>query len=477
MKQALALIALSCALAGCVPNTQPKGQMLEASQLGLNGEAGPTAPAAWWRDWADPQFDALVARALAGNPRLAEALARVSAAQASAAAARGDALPRVTIDGNEQFQRFSERFIYPPPYGGGHYWLGSVQSNLSWDVDFWGRQKALIEQARAGEAAAELDAAAARLALTGALAEAYIGLDRAYALLDIADRTVTQRGRLLELAQRRVIAGIDSRVEEKQAEGQLALARVSRQQAINERDNAVHAIAALTGQGAEAYAGIVRPTLDPRAVLPLPESLPADLLARRPDILAARVRVDATYSGQKAAKAAFYPNVNLAAFAGFQAIGLSHLLGGAAGVYGAGPAVHLPLFDARLKPNYEGAVAETDIAIAAYNGAVVAAVQQVADRLSGIDSLRIELVDQAKARDAAEQAYALAERRYGGGLSTYLAVLTTESQLLEARRQLAVLNAQQAIERVKLLVAVGGDFSPQQTETQAAGLDKPAARE
>ncbi len=477
MRRIVTVAALAAALAACVPNTQNTQRMAEAPDMGLRG---PSAPAAtqWWRAWADPQFDALVDRALSGNPRLAEAIARVTAAQASAAAARGDALPRVTIDGNEQFQRFSERFIYPPPYGGGHYWLGSVQSNLSWDVDFWGRQRALIEQAAAAAEAAELDVAAARLALTGALAETYVGLDRAWALLDIADRTVEQRGRLFELARKRVAAGLDSRIEEKQAEGQLAQARVARQQAINERDTAVHALAALTGQGADAYDGIVRPSIDPKAVLPLPEALPADLLSRRPDILAARLRVDAALSGRTAAKAAFYPNVNLAAFAGFQAIGLSHLLSGAAGVYGAGPAVHLPLFDARLKPNYEGAVAEIDIAIAGYNGAVVSAVQQAADRLSGIGSLTLELGDQAKALDAAEQAFALAERRYAAGLSTYLAVLTAETQLLEARRGLAILNAQQAAERVKLLIAVGGDFSPPgNSDMKAAGVASPAAKE
>ena len=476
-KRLILVPALVLALSACAPTLQPQGQMLQADGVGLTGETVPVATD-WWRGWADPQFSALVEKALSGNPRLAEAMARVSAAQASASAARGDALPRVTLDGNDQFQRFSNRFIYPPPYGGGHYWMGSVQGNLSWDLDFWGRQKALIEQASAGAAAVELDAAAARLALTGALAEAYIGLDRAYALLDIADRTVAQRTRLADLAHRRVVAGLDSRIEEKQAEGQLAQARVSRQQAINERDTLVHAIAALTGQGAEAYAGIARPVLNAQAVLPLPEALPADLLSRRPDILAARLRVDATLSGQKAARAAFYPNVNIAAFAGFQAIGLSHLISGGAGVYGAGPAIHLPLFDARLKPNYEGATAEIDIAIAGYNGAVVSAVQQVADRLSGINSLKLETVDQDQALDAAEQAFALAERRYAGGLSTYVAVLTAEAQLLDARRQQAVLRAEQAMERVKLLVAVGGDFTPPQNmETKAAGLNQPAAKE
>jgi NodT family efflux transporter outer membrane factor (OMF) lipoprotein len=315
--------------------------------------------------------------------------------------------------------------------------------------------------------------------VTATLAEAYVGLHHAYTMIDIADRTVAQRERLFTLAGKRVRAGLDSRIEEKQAEGLLAQARVVRQQAVNDRDMAVHALAALTGQGAGAYEQVARPTLETAAMLPLPEALPADLLARRPDVLAARLRVDAATAGQSAARAAFYPNVNLAAFAGWQAIGLGHLLDPSARAYGAGPAVHLPLFDARLKPNYQAATAEIDIAIAAYNGTVVAAVQQVADRLSGISSLRLEMADQAKARLAAEQAFALAERRYGGGLSTYLAVLSAETQLLDARRAEAALDAQYAIERIKLLVAMGGDFVAQASpeDISAAARGRLAAKE
>ncbi|MBI1181053.1 MAG: efflux transporter outer membrane subunit [Alphaproteobacteria bacterium] len=475
------LIAASAALlvlCGCVgAGSEPTGKMLDSADLGL-GDTAATVQPSWWTALGDPQFDALVTRALADNPRLEEAMARVRAAQAAADAARGDSLPKVTIDGEEQWQRFSERFIYPPPYGGGHYWLGSVQGNLSWDLDFWGRQKALIGEARAGAEAARLDVEAARLAITAALAEAYVSLDRAYALLDVADRTVDQRTRLVDLVGRRVKAGLDSRVEQRQAEGLLAEGRVARLQAIAERDMAVHAIAALTGQGAAAYDTIKRPTLDAGAVLPLPDALPADLLARRPDVLAARARVEARLSGRKAAVAAFYPNVNLLGFAGFQAIGLSHLLSSGAGIYGAGPAIHLPLFDARLKPNLRAATADVDAAVAGYNGVVLGAVQQVADRLSAIQSLEHQIKEQTRARDAAEEAYGLSDRRYSKGLSNYVAVLSVEEQLLGARRQLAVLKAQYAIERIKLLLAVGGGFQPEpQPTTTVAAPAGPALKE
>jgi NodT family efflux transporter outer membrane factor (OMF) lipoprotein len=480
MRSLLATVMLATlALGGCaISDVDQRNATVDPSRLGLSGPELPPAADGWWHALGDPQLDALIARALEHNPRLEEALARVRAAQASAAAAEGDRLPRVTLDGDEQFQRFSNRFIYPPPYGGGHYWLGSVQSNLSWDLDFWGRQQSLIDQARSGARAASLDADAARLALTGALVEAYIALDRSYALLEVAERTAGQRSRLVDLVGRRVDAGLDSRIEAKQAEGRLAEARVARLQAEAQRDMAVHAIAALTGQGADAYRSISRPELDPAAVLPLPSDLPANLLGRRPDILAARLRVEAALSGREAARAAFYPNINLTAFAGFQAIGLSHLLSSGSGVYGAGPAIHLPLFDGRLKPNYEAATAEADIAVSAYNGTVLAAVQQTADRLTAIRSIKAQIADQTKALSSAEEAYGLAERRYGKGISNYVAVISAEEQLLDARREIAVLNAQYAVERVRLVLAVGGDFQPDpDTLSSAAAPARPAVKE
>src|SRR3546814_8361382 len=104
-----------------------------------------------------------------------------------------------------------------------------------------------------------------------------------------------------------------------------------------------------------AYAGIGRPQLTLDTVLPLPQDLPIDLLAHRPDVLAARARVDAATAGRAAAKAAFYPDLSLKAFAGYQSIDLDTLFDGGSGIWGFGPSVHLPLFDAqRLKAGYHG---------------------------------------------------------------------------------------------------------------------------
>jgi NodT family efflux transporter outer membrane factor (OMF) lipoprotein len=240
------------------------------------------------------------------------------------------------------------------------------------------------------------------------------------------------------------------------------LARVARlaDEAAIERD--LHLLAALSGRGADEYREVERPRLQPDTVLSLPSALPMDLLGRRPDVLAARLRISSAQAGLAAARADFYPNINLLAFAGTVAAGgFDNLFHGQAAAYGVGPALHLPLFDAgRLRANYRANAAEIDIAVTAYNQAVLKAVQETADQLSDIASLNTSLTEQQQALDDAEAAFRLATERYNAGLTTYLTVLSAETQVLDARRQRVDLESARASARVALLIDVGGDFRP-----------------
>jgi NodT family efflux transporter outer membrane factor (OMF) lipoprotein len=340
--------------------------------------------------------------------------------------------------------------------------LGSEGLNLSWDIDFWGRQASLLKQARSQTTAAALDVAGARLALSGAVAQAYIDLYRDSALAEVAQRTEAQRHTILEITRKRVQSGLDTNVELREASGAVPEAHVELLKAQAAAALDTHALAALSGQGAEAYARVGRPTLDPAAILPLPAALPADLLGRRPDVLAARDRIEGARAGQAAAKAAFYPDINLTAFAGTSAVGLGKLFVGNSAVYGVGPAIHLPLFDAgRLKAEYRGAAAEIDDAVSAYNESVLQAVRETSDQLSLVEALNAQIAQQQQSLDDAEAAYQLAEERYRAGVSTYLTLLITETAVLSARREHVTLISDQAIARVNLLLAVGGDFDPQ----------------
>jgi NodT family efflux transporter outer membrane factor (OMF) lipoprotein len=458
-----AALAGTLALSACLlpPKEPPRPAELSSAQLGLAGAEIPAAQDAWWQAYGDPQLDALVANMLKENPILADAMTRIRSAQAQAAATGAALLPQASVDGAATREHFPEHSLYPYPLAGGEYWQSALNAELAWDLDLFGRHAALLEQAKSEARAAALDAAAAHLVLSGALSQAYVDLYRGYALADIAERSEQQRLRILELTRKRVAAGLDTQQELHESEVTVPQARLARLQAEAGVDAAIHKLAALSNRGADFYAGIHRPRIDIETALPLPDRLPANLLAHRPDVIGAQWRVNAALAGRQAAHQAFYPNVNLSAFAGLQAIGLANLVETSSRTYGAGPALYLPLFDGgKLNAGYQAASAKVDSAIAAYNQTVLYAVQQVADQLSKVESYRRQLMEARAAAEAAEQGYQIAERRYAAGLSTQLSVLNAETQVLNSQRAVVDALAGQSIARVSLLLALGGSFSP-----------------
>ena len=476
-------LGLVLAITGCVspPKDEPRLTLVDENTLGLQQNPLPKVAEGWWRVFGDSQLNELIDDALLNNPSLNEALVRVRGAQAQVVAASAPLRPGVSLDGDEARQRLSENYIYPPAAagfgvaGGDAAWMGQLGANLSWDLDFWGRHADTLKQARALTHAAQLDVYSARLALSGAMAQSYVELHHAYAMADITSQQEHQLGALLRLTQNRVKAGLDTQVELRLAEAALPQAHNARLQADIQRELAVHNLAALAGRGADMYARLERPHLSPDANLLLPHVLGIDLLSRRPDILAAKARVEAAIADRAAAKAAFYPDINLKAFVGYQAIGLDNLLKSGSVVYGAGPALHLPLFDSkRLKAGYLSSTAELDGAIAHYNDTVLKAVRDAADQLSRLDSLAKQIAQTQAQLTATEAAYKLAQHRYQAGLSSQLVVLHAETQLLNARRESVGLSTQLLISRVTLLLTLGGSFDPTlslvtRQETQPAG--------
>jgi NodT family efflux transporter outer membrane factor (OMF) lipoprotein len=463
MRRAIVLtLAGALLLGGCVstPSTTPSEVALKGETLGLGALPAPVVADTWWTALGDPQLDGLVDQALKGNPSLAAALARVRAAQSELSAARAATYPQVTYDAQETRQRFSKNYIIPPPYGGTWQWFGTQGANLSWSLDFFGKLDSQVARARASAHAADLDATAARLMLAGAVTQAYVGLWRAHVLVDVADDAVKQREGILSLTHGRVTAGLDTTASEKQASALLALSRENLTRAQAARELAVHQIAALIGRGADAY-NIQRPQLNANA-LALPDTLPADLLARRADIAAAQARIEAAFQGREIARKAYYPDINLIALAGTAAIGFNNLFSLSSSQYGAGAAIHLPIFDAgKLDADLAGATANLDAAVADYNEAVVTAVKETADALTDIRSLESQAGDQKRALADAQDSFALARERYRSGLSPQQTALDTEGLLLQARQQDAALAADTVSARVTLLMAIGGGFKPE----------------
>ncbi len=457
----VAALTIAGLLAGCaVPASKPMVAAVSDGALGLSGEVTPVIAADWWHGFGDPQLDRLVGDAVANSPSLDAALARIAQAQAVLATRNADTGPDVTLDAQEQYARLSGRYTIPPPFAGSTRFVGSVAANLNWNLDLFGRQKAAIAGARASVQAAALDLSAARLSLSGAVVQTYIDLARAEAQAAIAERTIATRTNSLRLVNVRVRNQLNSKLDAQSATTLVAQARQALLRAQAAQVLARNALAALAGRGADypATIGTTRLRLD--AALPLPQRLPADLLARRADIGAAQARVAAAAAGRQVARKAFYPNVNLAALAGFQAVGLGNLLSLDAGTVGAGPAVHLPVFDnGRLKADLAGATAVLDVATADYNDRVVGGVREAADALARIGALAHDRARQREVVRGYSETGRLNAIRVASGLDSRLDLVDNDIRTLEAEQADANLAADAAQQRVALVLALGGGFT------------------
>ena len=465
------LVALGSAivitLAGCASTggIAPHAQPIAPQAVGLDPQGAdvpsePALSADWWTAFDDPTLSSLIARALADSPTLRASQARVQ--RAAAAVSGADAARQPEVNGSLEItrQRFTENGIFPPPFAGSTQDLGTLQAAGSWDLDLFGRNRAALDAAIGAERAAQADAAAARVLLSSNVARTYVNLARLVEQREVARRSLTQREEFLGLIRQRVQAGLDTRLELRQGEGALPETR-QQIEALDEQITLTrHALAALTVQPPSALDGLV-PTLSGLHAVSLPAALPADLLGRRPDLAAARWRIEAATQDVAAARAQFYPNINLTAFVGLNSIGLDRLLRAGSLQYGGGPAIHLPIFDAgRLRANLQGRASDLDLAVENYNGAVVDAVRDVVDQLGSLDSIERQRREQAQAAEATESAYDLAIQRYRAGLGTYLNVLSAETAVLNQRRLGADLAARAFDTRVALIRALGGGYQP-----------------
>lgn len=467
------LLAAGCAsTSGLSTQATLKNADALAAEKALAGTAASAAawPAAdWWRSFNDPQLDQLMDEALADSPTLKIAAARTRKALAFADNARSSLYPQVNADLEITRERFTERGLVPPPFAGSWSTLQQLQATLNWELDFWGKNRAAYESALGQARATAIDGYAARIALSTNVAQAYVQLQRAYLQLDVAEATLHEREQLYALTRDRNAAGIDSRLELKQAESALPATREQITQLQETIQLTRNQLAALLGQGPDRGLAIARPAATVLAALALPSTLPAELLGRRPDLIAQRVRVEAAQKDIASAKAEFYPNVNLMAFVGLQSLGGAGFLSAASRMVGFGPAVSLPIFDAgRLRANLAGRNADYDIAVEQYNQTLADAIRDVVDQLASLRSVDEQRRQQVQAQATAQEAYDLALLRYREGIGNYLQVLSAEAPLLVQQGLDADLRARQLALAINLVRALGGGFDEAALSVAAA---------
>ena len=482
LRSGVSLVFLAMVMAGCVSyhGLDTEGVSLEARDLKVEQSLkGVTlSPAAWpqsdwWKSLGDPQLDGLIREALRDSPDMQIASARAHQASAAALAADAARMPELDASGSVSRSRLA-RDQDPSGAGGTYSTVRSLGVDFSYTFDLWGGQRDAWEAALGQARAAEVDRQAAQLTLAVDVARAYSNLGQAHIVYDLAHDDLKRTRQMLDLGRRRLDSGIDSDYQFQQTESLGASSEEQLIDAEKKLQSAKVAMAVLLGKGPDRGNEIARPkVLQPGAVA-LPSSLPAELLGRRPDLVAARWRVEAASKDIAASKTRFYPNLNLSAAAGTQALLGDALFGAPSRFFNIAPTISLPIFDGgRLRAGLDAKDADYDLAVAQYNKRLIQALGDVSDTLDQLRAVGRQIVAKQRATDIAQASYDTVVQRFGSGIGNYLDVLSIEQQLLQSQRQLASLNAEQIDLSIQLMQALGGGFNADQL---AATPSTPAAQ-
>ena len=465
---AAALLALGgCATPG--PARTPLA-LTTPESAGLPASSAPAAAIAtqdWWRALGDAQLSQLIEQGLQDHPSLAAVQARVQRGLALSQLTQAANGPQAQLSLGVTRERLTEHGIYPAPLAGNVWNLADGQIGLGWEPDFFGKHQAELAAAIGQTRAAVADAAAARNALASQIARSYISLARLLAQRELAEQGLQRQQALHTLTLERVKAGLDTSLEKTQSEGTLPDAQSQIEQIDEALALARHQLSALSLQP-DARIAALQPRLNALQPLPLPDHLGADLLGARPDVVAARWRVEAAGQDVASAKTLFYPNISLTAFVGLSSIGVDNFTKLGSRQFGAGPALHLPLFDGgRLRANLGGKQADLDAAIAQYNNTVLDAVRESRDALSTWQSLQRQQAQQGAVLASSEKALAIAQERDRAGLGNALVPLNAQGAVLMQRRLAADLQARLLDTQVQLLKALGAGWQDDTARIQA----------
>lgn len=451
---------------GAAPQPRPAEAFLSAVSLQAPTVDWPVDR--WWTAYGDAQLNALIDEALAGSPDLAAAAARLQRADAVAQLAGSALKPQLSANASITEDKLSYNYLTPramTPSGFNDH--GRVTLDLRWELDFWGKNRAALAAATSELEAGRTELAQARLWLAAGVAANYAELSRLHANRDTAAKAVEIRQKTASLFAQRFDNGLETRGGLRNADARRAMAEgellALDEQIALQRNR----LAALLGAGPDRGLSIAAPTLKLDRGFGLPAELSVNLLGRRPDVVAARLRAEAQARRIDQKKAEFYPNVNLSALVGVQSLGLNMLTQGGSGIASVGPAISLPIFSGgRLQGELRGAQAGHAEAVAQYNATVARALQDVADNAVSQKALGQRLLKAQEAVEAATEAHRVARNRYEGGLANYLDVLTAEDGLLGALSAQTNLRSLSFTLDIGLQRALGGGYQVAQLNAQ-----------
>jgi len=468
IRSAAPLAALLLASCAAIPPEAPAPKLAAPRQADFvpASTAGGQWPAAtWWQQFHDSQLDGLVQQALSNSPSMAVAAARLQAARAGAQATAAAAGVALNVNSSLTRERFPDYGLAPPPIAGHYFYDGEAALDFSWDVDFWGRNRAALQSSLGQVRASQAEQAGSAATLATAVASAYYQWQALNARITLQQSMEASRRHLVELESSLVKAGLSAGQNLAPLTADAAAPRQTIAQLGAQRDQALFQLRSLVNSGKDFPALQAAPL--PTVTGGLPPGLDLDLLARRADIAAARDRVEASVQEVKSDRAAFYPDVDLSAFVGLSSLDMGQMLHYGSRTYGVTPAIHLPVFDApRLHAALAGSQADAAVAAAEYDQTVQNAVAQVNDaalRLQGVDAEKTALTAQT---DARQHDLDSATRLHQAGL--------TDGRTLEIRRLALLALQDQEISReqralladIDLIKALGGGYTAPQTASK-----------
>jgi multidrug efflux system outer membrane protein len=455
-------VALAAALAACA-TTETKLPPVDLPATTATPVAGIDR---WWTQFNDPQLTALIEETLAANLDLRLAVARIEEARANLRLARSYQYPAIDADAGAARSRRSDATEprFPGPLITNSYGAGL---NVAYEVDLWGRLSANTTAAQAALLGTRYSAETVRTVLAAQVANAYFQLLSLDAELRLSRDTLATRVESVDLQKQRFDAGLIGDFEVRQAEGERATVASSippLQRAVAQTEAA---LAVLAGRSARAvFAPTVVRSVELRVdenAPAVPEGLPSDLLARRPDVRQAEANLVAANARITEARAQYFPAVALTARLGSESSDLSDLFSGPSVVWTIAGSVLQPIFNAgRIASQVEAATSQREQAELDYVRTVQSAFRDAHDALVAHRAARESYVAQEDRRAQYAEALRLADLRYKAGYTSYIEVLDNQRNLLDAERaRLVALRSRQSAV-VDLYKALGGGWSPEQ---------------
>ena len=413
----------------------------------------------WWVGYRDPDLTELIERALRRSPSVEAAQARFANAQASVRTAAALLGVQVNADGDISTQRLSDTGLIPPRFLGFHWYEQTdLGLNVRYNFDWWGKQRAQINAALDAAHAATAERSTAALVLSTSVAQTYFAWQADMARLDLARQRLDNQQQQRALAAARVQAKIARPDEALQADSTLAQASEQLTALSNSAQLRRVALAALLAVAPDELPALEAHPL-PALQAQLPDDAGLDLIARRPDIIASRWRIEAAVRGVEVARAGYLPDVSLQALIGFSTVHPEKLLEPGSAVPSIGAAIHLPLFDTgRLRGAYEGSTAQLRAAIATYDDTVVSAARDVGTQALTRADLLARRPERAHAAELAGELQHTAAARAGAGLTDGRAPLIAGAQWLDTQDQLLQLDAAALQADLELIRALGGGY-------------------